>query len=106
MLFVKYHSLSWVAPRAKALYSPRMDQPMTVYIKPGCPWCVEAEDYLRERGYRYERVNVLADRDAFQEMWKLSGQRYVPTMSVGDKILADFGAEELEEFLQEHQIRP
>jgi hypothetical protein len=39
-------------------------------------------------------------------MKRLSGQTYAPTLAVGDLILADFGPEELEEFLQQHQILP
>ena len=45
-------------------------------------------------------VNVSGDRDAFAEMQRLSGQTYAPTLVVGDKVLADFGPEELEPFLK------
>jgi glutaredoxin 3 len=83
-----------------------MDEGMIVYIKPGCPWCDEAEDYLKEHGYQYERVNVNADRDAYAYMRKISGQSCAPTLTVGGKLLADFGADELEEFLQENNIKP
>ena len=83
-----------------------MDEGMVVYIKPGCPWCVEAEDYLRQHGYQYERVNVSADREAFAEMRKISGQTCAPTLTVNGKLLADFGADELEEFLEENNIKP
>jgi glutaredoxin 3 len=83
-----------------------MDEGMTVYIKPGCPWCIEAEDYLRARGYKYEVVNVYADREGYAHMQKISGQSLCPTLTIGDKILADFGEEELEEFLRDHKIEP
>jgi len=49
---------------------------------------------------------VISDRSAFAEMKRLSGQTYAPTLAVGDLILPDFGPEELEEFLQQHQILP
>jgi glutaredoxin 3 len=79
---------------------------LILYVKPGCPWCRKAEKYLREHGYAYLLVDVISDRSAFAEMKRLSGQTYAPTLAVRDLILADFGPEELEEFLQQHQILP
>jgi glutaredoxin 3 len=79
---------------------------LILYVKPGCPWCRKAENYLREHGYTYQLVDVIGDRVAFAEMKRLSGQTYAPTLVVGDLLLADFGPEELEEFLQQHEILP
>jgi Glutaredoxin and related proteins len=79
---------------------------LILYVKPGCPWCRRAENYLREHGYTYVLVDVIGDRSAFAEMKRLSGQTYAPTLAVGDLILPDFGPAELEEFLQQHQIVP
>ena len=30
---------------------------MTVYIKPWCPWCVQAIDWLKSRHYRFDAVD-------------------------------------------------
>jgi glutaredoxin 3 len=79
---------------------------MILYVKPGCSWCRMAEHYLDERGYKYKRVSVRQDRGAFDEMKRISGQTYTPTLVVGDRILPDFGPDELEEFLKEHNIFP
>jgi glutaredoxin 3 len=79
---------------------------LILYVKPGCSWCQMAEDYLQENGYTYLLLDVISDRSAFAEMKRLSGQTYAPTLAVGDLILPDFGPEELEEFLQRHQILP
>lgn len=77
---------------------------MTVYIKPGCPWCIDVEAYLKEHGYQYERVDVIADRDAFNRMKEIFGQTSAPSMTVGDLKLADFGVEELVPFLKAHDL--
>jgi hypothetical protein len=39
-------------------------------------------------------------------MIRLSGQAYTPTLTVDGKLLADFGPDELQAFLQKHQIKP
>ncbi len=79
---------------------------LILYVKPGCPWCRRAENYLREHGYTYKSVDVISDRVSFAEMKRLSGQTYAPTLVVGDLVLADFGPDDLKEFLQQHQIMP
>ena len=80
---------------------------MKVYIKPGCPWCVDAVQWLNDKGYEFEQVNVLADANAFEEMKNLSGQSKTPTMVTEEgHMLADFGVDELIPFLEENDIQP
>jgi glutaredoxin 3 len=65
-----------------------------------------AENYLDKRGYKYTKIDVRRDSAAFQELKRISGQTYAPTLVVGDLFLPDFGPDELEEFLKEHNILP
>jgi len=80
--------------------------PLKLYVKTWCPWCITARQYLAGRGYQFQEIDVEADRAAYAEMIRLSGQTYTPTLSVEDKLLADFGTDELQEFLQKHHIAP
>ena len=66
----------------------------------------EATAYLREQGYDFEEVDVLQDPAAYKEMQKISGQRYTPTLVIGDLVLADFDVDQLEDFLAEHALQP
>lgn len=66
-----------------------------LFIKPGCPWCHEATDWLDARGLRYEILDVIRDPDARAEMLRLTGQTKAPSIDVDGHILADFGADEL-----------
>jgi glutaredoxin 3 len=75
-----------------------------LYVKFGCSWCDEAEDYLKQRGIAYDRVNVSGDRAKFEEMLELSGQTKAPTMDWDGEVLADFGIDELEAFLRERNV--
>ena len=83
-----------------------MAVPLKLYIKPGCPWCIMAEDWLQAKGYRYETINVRSDPRLMDEMVRLSGQRLAPTLAVGDLVLPDFGPDELAVFLKRHSITP
>ncbi|MEI6341642.1 MAG: glutaredoxin family protein [Verrucomicrobiota bacterium] len=66
-----------------------------LFIKPGCPWCHEAIDWLDERGIRYQVLDVIRDPAARAEMLDLTGQTKAPSIDVDGHILADFGADEL-----------
>lgn len=65
-----------------------------------------AEHYLHKHGYEYERIDVRRDRAALDELKRISNQTYTPTMVIGDLQLLDFGLDELEVFLKEHNILP
>ena len=73
---------------------------MRLFIKPYCGWCDRAERWLNEQGVEYEKVDVIADEAAHDEMIRLSGQDLAPVLDVDGKILADFGPEQLADFWQ------
>ena len=84
-----------------------MSDPLKLYVKTWCPWCVRAEEWLRSRGYQYTQIDVENSRADYDEMIRLSGQRLTPTLVTADgKVLPDFGPEELAGFLQKHSITP
>ena len=83
-----------------------MSLELKLYSREWCSWCMDAKDYLTERGYTFTEIDVGEDRDAFAEMKELSDQTYVPTFVVGDKVLANFDTDQLEKFLNENRIEP
>ena len=54
--------------------------------------------WLDEHGIKYEKLDVISNNEAFDEMVRLSGQESAPVIEVDGKVLADFGPEELAEF--------
>ncbi len=79
-----------------------------LFVKAGCPWCVEAEAFLRDGGYAYEAVECRGEVDAMKELEAVSGQTLTPTLLIGEQgdglVLADFGVPELEDFLAENGL--
>ena len=71
-----------------------------LYVKQGCPWCIAAEEELQKLGVQYERREVRSNPAYFEEMKKLSGQTKAPVLQIDDRILADFGPEQLPGFLK------
>jgi glutaredoxin len=54
--------------------------------------------WLDEHDINYEKIDVIADETAFEEMVRISGQELAPVIEVDGKVLADFGPEELAKF--------
>jgi len=79
---------------------------LKLYSREMCSWCMDAKDYLTEHGYSFVEVDVGEDRQAYQEMKELSDQTCVPTFVAGDKVLANFDTDQLQDFLRENEINP
>ncbi len=71
-----------------------------LYVKQGCPWCIEAEEELDRLGVKYELREVRSNPAYFEEMRKLSGQTKAPVLQMDGRVLADFGIEQLPGFLK------
>jgi glutaredoxin len=59
--------------------------------------------WLDEHDIDYEKIDLIADVAAFDEMVRLSGQELAPVIEVDGKVLADFGPEELAKFWEKLQ---
>ena len=70
-----------------------------VYSTSTCPWCHKAKEFLREKGIKFEDINVGADQKAANEMVKKSGQMGVPVIDIDGKIIVGFDKEGLEKAL-------
>jgi glutaredoxin 3 len=72
-----------------------------LFVKSGCGWCEEAQEWLDRRQIPHQVVNVSASRAAFDEMRQLSGQTLAPVIDVDGDILADFDTDQLAAFWKE-----
>ena len=71
-----------------------------LFVKPGCPWCEEVVEWLNAHGYEYESLDVIRNADARAEMLHLTGQSRAPSIELDGHVLADFGADELVDWLK------
>jgi glutaredoxin 3 len=73
----------------------------TLYVKKGCPYCKAAMEYLDGRKIAYEKIDVRGDSARLQQLRDISGQDKTPTLQWNGDVLADFGVEQLEDFLRD-----
>ena len=68
----------------------------TLYVKQGCPWCVDALAYFKAKGIDLEVIDVREEQKRMDELIEISGQSMTPTFKHGDFLVADFDLEEFE----------
>jgi C_GCAxxG_C_C family probable redox protein len=65
---------------------------VTIYTKPGCPYCAAAKQDLEERGVTYEELSIQDNPKVAQEVMRLSdGKGIVPILVIGEEIKVGFG---------------
>lgn len=75
-----------------------------VYIKRGCPWCVELEEFMTQKGLNYESIEVLSNADKFNEMIAISGQSKAPVVVIDEEVFADTDKDTMEKVFIEKGI--
>lgn len=64
---------------------------LTLYTKPGCPFCDGLKESLEKRGIPFIEHNVRTDPAALQRMLELNGgRRHVPTIVQGKQVSVGF----------------
>lgn len=74
-----------------------------LYVKTGCPYCKAAIEYLDEHEVAYEKVEVRSSPEGLAKLEEISGQNKTPTLDWDGEVLADFGVDELKEFLADRE---
>ncbi|EKO3870498.1 redoxin family protein [Vibrio harveyi] len=82
--------MNYVAPEYKTQES------ITVFTKPGCPFCMKAKQNLIDHGLQYEEV-ILGKDATTVSLRAISGRTTVPQVFIGGKHIG--GSEELEAYL-------
>ena len=68
-----------------------MSDEVTIFTKPGCPYCVAAKEDFRRRQVAFSEHDVLSDRQALARMLSLNGgKRLVPTIVESGRVQVGF----------------
>ena len=70
-----------------------------VYSTQTCPWCHKVKEFLKEKGVKYDDIDVGADQKAANDMVEKSGQMGVPVTDIDGKIIVGFDKDALEKAL-------
>lgn len=78
---------------------------VTVYCRNDDPYSQMLKNMLNMNNIAFENREVSRDRTAFEEMYKLSGQRATPVLVVNGRAYAGFDREMIKEILRKESER-
>ena len=61
-----------------------------VYSTPTCPYCVTLKEFLKDKGFEFEDIDVSLDDAARKNMVKKSCQMGVPVVEIDGQIIVGF----------------
>jgi len=70
-----------------------------VYSTPTCPYCTMAKEYFSSKGIDFQQFDVSSDKNALEEMTKLSGQMGVPVISIDGQVMVGFDKSRIDALL-------
>ena len=70
-----------------------------IYSTPTCPYCVTLKNFLKERSFEFEDVDVSESQQEMDEMIEKSGQMGVPVVDIDGKIVVGFDKKKIKELL-------
>lgn len=77
-----------------------MAKKITVYSTPTCPYCEMAKEFLKEKGIKFDVVNVAEDQIAAKKIVDETKQMSVPVIQIDNDYIVGFDQEQLTQLLK------
>ena len=71
-----------------------------IYSTPTCPFCKAAKEFFKEKGIKFEDIDVSKNEEAAKEAKEKSGAMSVPIIEIDGKIIIGFDKEKIEQALK------
>ncbi|HEY4126010.1 MAG TPA: glutaredoxin 3 [Rhizomicrobium sp.] len=75
-----------------------------IYTTPICPYCYRAKALLKQKGAKYDEIDVFMDSKARREMEEKTGRHTVPQIFIGEQHIG--GCDDLMELDSEGKLDP
>ena len=72
---------------------------IVIYTTPTCQYCKMAKEYMKQKGIAFKELNVAQDREALQEMVRLTERRSVPVIRCGNEVMVGFDPGRLDQMI-------
>tara|TARA_B100002019_G_scaffold287097_1_gene298573 strand:+ start:1321 stop:1698 length:378 start_codon:yes stop_codon:yes gene_type:complete len=79
---------------SKKTYINELMKSPILYVKQGCPWCIDAIEFFKKIGLSLDIIDVIKNPDSMKDLIECSGQNKTPTLKNGNFVVADFDIDE------------
>jgi len=70
-----------------------------IYTTPICPYCISLKTFLKEKGFKFEEINISQNEKVRNELIEKSGQMQVPIIEINGEIVAGFDKRKISKLL-------
>lgn len=67
-----------------------MSKNIKVFSTPTCPYCIYLKNYLKEKGVKFEEIDLTKRPEMINKVVRKSGHNGVPQMWVDDEVVVGF----------------
>lgn len=72
---------------------------VVIFTTPTCSWCRAAKNYLKQHKIRFKEVDVTKNPSAARDLERISGQRGVPVLLIGNRPVVGFDRAKIDRLL-------
>lgn len=72
---------------------------VVIFTTPTCSWCRAAKTYLKQKKIRFKEVDVSRNPSAAKDLERVSGQRGVPVLLIGNRPVVGFDKPKIDRLL-------
>ncbi|MGD8374396.1 MAG: glutaredoxin family protein [Candidatus Woesebacteria bacterium] len=73
-----------------------MQPTVVIYSSPGCAYCHDAAEFLKERQIDFVEKDITTDQEALKYVLEEVGQAVTPIITVNDEVIIGFDRQKLE----------
>lgn len=73
-----------------------------IYSKPLCQDCNRAKAFLKDKGIKFEDIDIQKNKPAHEEMVQRYGVDICPVIVIGDQVMVGFNPPKINKLLSDH----
>ena len=71
-----------------------------IYSSPTCPYCYILKNYLKEKGFEFEEIDISKETAKREELIKKTGLATLPVVEINGQLIVGFDKKKIDEILK------
>ena len=71
-----------------------------IYSTPTCPFCYVLKNYLKEKGFEFEEIDISKETAKREELIKKTGLATLPVVEINGQLIVGFDKKKIDEILK------
>ena len=71
-----------------------------IYSSPTCPFCYVLKNYLKEKGFEFEEIDISKETAKREKLIKKTGLATLPVVEIDNQLIVGFDKKKIDEILK------